>query len=121
MKIITKLLSLAFITIFLQNPVFAHTMMTSVSPADGEQLTPTPQYFSVQYSKAVRLVKLKLLDSNDKQIKLPSQLDQAFSADHKIALPSLVDGQYKLMWILLGKDGHKMKGKLSFSIAGDAK
>ena len=120
MKTITKLLALIAVTLVFQTSVSAHTKMTAVSPANDEVLTVAPQNFSVQYSKPVRLVKLSLTDANDKKIKLPHQLEKLTNTDHKIALPQLSDGQYKLSWILMGKDGHKMKGKLNFAIAGDA-
>ena len=119
MKIITKILSLIVVAVLLQATAAAHTVMTSASPENGAVLTQSPPTFEVSYSKAVRLVKMTLTGSNDQKIRLPQKLAKAISTDHRVKLPTLAVGMYKLSWILMGKDGHKMKGKVSFSVTGN--
>ena len=118
MKIMSKVLALIVLGVVLQATAVAHTMMTSVSPKNGAILAQVPPIFTVSYNKAVRLVKLTLTDSNDNKIKLPQKLPKLMSTDHCVGLPALTAGSYQLNWILMGKDGHKMKGRVSFSITG---
>ncbi|NRA69688.1 MAG: copper resistance protein CopC [Gammaproteobacteria bacterium] len=96
--------------------VSAHPLFQRVSPEAGEVFTVSPEYFAIQYSKTVRLVKLNLLDQLNNKIDLPDTLLRNESKQHLISLPTLPVGAYRLTWILMGSDGHKMTGKTHFSI-----
>ena len=105
-------------TIFMMaaTSVSAHSLLQRVSPEAGEVFTVSPEHFSIQYSKTIRLVKLNLFDQWNNKIDLPDKLLRNESKQHLISFPKLSVGAYRLTWILMGSDGHKMKGKTHFSI-----
>lgn len=116
MNNLLKLFMIAAIFILGVTSAVAHSSLQRISPQAGEVFTVPPAHFSIEYSKEVRLVKLNLVDQFDNNVALPKKLLRQESKQHLIEFPTLSVGSYRLSWILMGSDGHKMKGKTHFSI-----
>ena len=125
-----------FLSILLLLPMtaIAHSPLASSTPKNGEKLDMSPAEIIIVFKSPTKLIKVDIKKSSQKQSK--SLLGGLFGTDesepvllgksflmkigtrHVISLPSLKLGDYKLAWRAIGKDGHVIKGKLSFAIVG---
>ena len=124
------------LAIFLVLPMTAnaHSPIASSSPKNDETLDLPPTEIIMEFKSSVKLIKVDLTKSSDKQGK--SLLDGFFGGDdgeavplgtsflmtiekrQVIPLPSLEEGRYSLAWRAMGEDGHVIKGNLTFNIKG---
>ena len=122
------------ILLLLPMTAIAHSPLASSTPKNGETLVMSPAEIIMVFKLPTMFTKVDIKKSSQKQSKSllgglfgtngsePVLLGKSFlwkiNTRHVISLPSLKIGDYKLAWRALGKDGHVIKGKLSFSIAG---
>ncbi|MGV3592938.1 MAG: copper resistance CopC family protein [Gammaproteobacteria bacterium] len=110
---------LALPVLLLSSTLFAHTELIESSPVDGDVLTEAPATLDLTFSAEVQLVKLELVNDAGAMQKT----DFAASADRaqafSIALPPLEPSAYAVSWTILGADGHRVEGNMSFLV--DAK
>ena len=125
------------LAIFLVLPISAnaHSPLASSSPQNGETLDEPPTEIFMEFKLPAKLIKVDLTKQSDKQGK--NLLGRLFGGDdgesvplgtsflmtidkcQVIPLPSLKDGSYSLTWRAMGKDGHVVKGELTFNIKGN--
>jgi len=125
-----------FFSILLLLPMtaIAHSPLASSTPKNGEKLNMSPAEIIMVFKLPTKLIKVNIKKSSQK--KSESLLGELFGTDesepvllgktflmkigtrHVISLPYLKIGDYKLAWRAMGKDGHVIKGKLSFTIVG---
>ena len=114
MKTLITLLSVALLAF--SGSVLAHVKLKSSFPADNAMLTEAPKTVSLEFGKAVRVLKVSLKTKQGDAIKFgfkPSaEANQAFSWE----LPQLKPNNYKISVTFLGQDGHKMSDSFSFMI-----
>lgn len=108
----STLLSLLF-----SSSTFAHVSLSESRPAKGEVLSAPPAEFSLIFSGEVRVVKVVLKKQPtgnpvDVSFAPPKQWATTFSWPSDVLPPS----SYQFEWVVVGKDGHKMKGSYEFSI-----
>ena len=119
MKILNIIITISLL--MLSVATAAHTGIKSTSPKNQATLEKAPETLNLSFKSDVRLMKVKLLDTNDKTVDLhfkPSlKADMSFSVD----LPELAVGIYKANWVSMGKDGHKMKGSFAFTVGSPSK
>jgi len=109
---IAAILTLALISNF----VSAHSGLKHSTPANGAMLIQPPEDLMLEFSMAVKLVKVQLTDQSGEAIKLINIPSKNFETNFRIALPMLDMGSYKVKWIAMGKDAHKMKGDFTFML-----
>ena len=61
-------------------------------------------------------MKVGLLDANEEPIKLEFKPIAKAATSFTVTLPELAIGKYQANWVMMGKDGHKMKGEFVFTI-----
>ena len=76
----------------------------------------SPEDLMLEFSMPVKLVKVQLTDQSGEPIKLINKPSKNFETNFNIALPVLDMGSYKVKWIAMGKDAHKMKGDFTFMV-----
>ena len=121
-----------FILLIMPIAAIAHTPLASSIPANGEKLDISPTEIIMVFKFPTKLTRVDLKKSP--QTKSRSLLKRLFGSDksepillgknsllktgtrHVIPLPSLKRASYELVWRAIGKDGHVIKGKLSFAI-----
>ncbi|MDO6719174.1 copper resistance protein CopC [Psychrosphaera sp. 1_MG-2023] len=109
-----KILGATF-ALLLSQSVSAHISLLSTTPAIESMLMKSPEQLSMTFSAEVRVTKLVLSSDNE-------QIDFNFKPIAKSArtfewpLPNLKQGKYSVNWIVLGPDGHKMRGTYYFMI-----
>jgi methionine-rich copper-binding protein CopC len=94
----------------------AHSALKSSSPSNDETLNESPKKISLAFSDPVKLIKLELKSTELETVKTdfkPSMLDRK---EFIITPSELSDGQYTVLWIIMGADGHKMKGGFTFKV-----
>ncbi|MCA0900098.1 MULTISPECIES: copper resistance CopC family protein [Microbulbifer] len=92
----------------------AHAKLVESVPADGSMLQQSPAALSLTFNKPVRLVKLILSAEQHGNIDFSFQPARVPSAALEFALPKLAVGNYKVEWVAMGADGHKMSGSFQF-------
>lgn len=126
-----------WLLIFLLIPsiAFAHSPLSSISPAADAVLDTAPTVIEMTFKSPAKLIKLELFkvnaeakdslfsslfgnDSGD-EVSLESDALLQESATHTIILPLLEAGVYKINWRALSEDGHVIKGESAFQITGN--
>lgn len=93
---------------------YAHTELSSSTPADAAVVHASPEAITLQFSEPVRLTSLSIEGVTGKQ-NLGS-LPSSPSAEFSIEAPSLADGSYVVAWRAMSADTHVMTGEFSFTV-----
>jgi methionine-rich copper-binding protein CopC len=101
--------------VLLSSLVSAHSGLKHSTPENGAMLNKLPEQVMLEYSSQVKLIKLQLMGQSG-QIKLITTPSKNFETTFNIALPMLDTGSYKVKWVAMGKDAHKMKGEFTFML-----
>lgn len=112
------LLAAAFVAGGQSHAVLAHAKMAKSLPANGATAKAGLSDVTLGFSKPVRvtLVKVKRTDK-------PAEIDvikkgkPSFVNAYTIGVTPLEPGTYDVNWTGVAKDGHVMKGTLSFKVA----
>ena len=101
--------------------VFAHAMLRSSSPADGEHLATTPRELRLTFTEAPELAvtRVELVASTGERIQLGALRTLPDSATIVIApIRGLLNGgAYTANWQIAGADGHPVRGSFTFVVA----
>jgi len=97
----------------------AHTSLSGSSPADGEALSESPETLVLEFPEAVRLVKVELRSADDAAVDLGNYRVSGAAASFQITLPPLESASYRVDWVVMGGDSHKMSGSLDFTVNAD--
>ena len=102
--------------VLLSSLASAHSALKNSIPDNGAMLTKLPEKVMLEFTMPVKLVKLQLGNQSGEQIKLITTPSKKFDTTFSITLPLLDIGSYKVKWIAMGKDAHKMKGDFTFMV-----
>jgi methionine-rich copper-binding protein CopC len=113
-----KLFNTVFIaaSLLLSSSVSAHVGLSSSMPANGAMLSQAPTTLELTFTAPVRLVNVIMQDEKQQTIPLKLPANASSQASFSLALPSLTATNYKVNWMIMGDDGHKMKGELNFML-----
>lgn len=114
MKILNIIISTGLL--LLSTSILAHTGLKSSSPANKAVLDKAPKELTLTFKGAARLMKVGLLDTNQEAVKLEFKPNAKTAKSFTVPLPELSVGKYKANWVMMGKDGHKMKGNFVFTV-----
>lgn len=96
--------------------VQAHTTLQSSTPADGAVLDEAPKTVELGFSENVQLLKLDIATDagavEDMEFKPVATAAKTFS----VPLPALEPAAYLVNWTIVGADGHRVEGMLSFLV-----
>lgn len=110
--IVTSFLSLALL--FSSATALAHSSGMSSMPRQGGIYAEPLEAIQLMFGSPTRLIKLTLEQDNGDDIDLDFAPSAAPQNAFSVPMPSLSAGKYKLKWMVLGDDGHKMKGNIGF-------
>lgn len=114
-----KILSIIIISglLLFSSALFAHTGMQSTIPTNNAVLQEAPKTLSLTFKAAVRLMKVGLRDNKLEPVILDFKPTAQPAKSFFIDLPKLTTvGTYNASWMVMGKDGHKMKGNFIFTV-----
>lgn len=119
----TKLLKIlgSLAVLLMTTMVSAHIDLTETIPADKAMLMQSPTMLKLTFSGPVRMMKLSLIDAEQKAVKFGFTPSATAASEFEWPLPSLKEGEYQVSWIVMGQDGHKMTGDYGFMFHGDMK
>jgi copper resistance protein C len=112
---ITKIV-LPLVALLFAGQVFAHVQLTAAVPADKAMLMQTPTTLSLTFSGKVRLTKVSLTGADDNSVEFGFTPSADAAGQFSWNLPVLNSGSYRVSWVALGADGHKMSGDYSFML-----
>ncbi|MGX5201882.1 copper resistance CopC family protein [Aliikangiella sp. IMCC44632] len=108
-----------FISLFSLNAI-SHSSLIASTPAHGSSINSSPESLQLTFSKAVKLIKVELHSEQSGQVKLAFKLSPMFSETFAIPVPVLESDSYKVTWVAMGKDTHKMNGEFQFTLTDDS-
>jgi len=96
---------------------FAHSKMAESIPPDGGTAQAGLETLQLSFQKPVRvmLVKVKRIDEAA-DIPVLKKGIVGFSKTYRVVVPPLAAGAYEVTWTSVAKDGHVMKGTLTFTL-----
>lgn len=100
----------------LSNLASAHSGLEHSTPENGAMLNQPLEDLMLEFTMPVKLVKVQLTDQSGELIELTNKPSKNFETSFTIALPMLATGSYKVEWVTMGKDAHKMKGDFTFML-----
>lgn len=119
MKLNRKVLAtVAIVTVLVAAPASAHTTIQSANIENGAMLSQAPSVFEFSFGSAVGLAGLELETVTGKAVAISFDRPRGMQKDFSVALPALSSDAYVLKWRAVAKDGHVMKGEVTFTITG---
>ncbi len=110
----------ALLMLFTAMPSSAHTDLQSSVPADGQTI-PQAKQLILTFGAPMRLMSVQLTDAAANSIELNFTRSTTAQPQFDIAVnQTLPAGTYRVNWIGMGEDGHKMEGHFSFSVDPEA-
>ena len=94
----------------------SHTGIKSTSPENKAVLQEAPETLTLSFRAPVRLMKVTLLDNNEEVVKTDFKPTAKAAKTFSVDLPELSGGKYQASWMIMGKDGHKIKGRFVFTV-----
>lgn len=94
----------------------AHSGIESSTPKNGAMLNQPPEALMLEFTMPVKLVRVQLTDQSGESIKFTIKSTDNFETIFNFTLPKLDANSYKVEWMAMGKDAHKMKGDFSFML-----
>jgi copper resistance protein C len=97
----------------------AHPSVVGSIPKNGEVLAGAPRTLRIVFNEPVEsgFTSVKLVDSAGRGV--AGEYMRPDPVDAKtiiVELPTLAAGAYKVHWSAAGRDGHRVKGELTFSV-----
>jgi methionine-rich copper-binding protein CopC len=92
----------------------AHTRLVQTSPPHGSVLNHTPRVVAIDFTAPPEpgFTRVELLTAEGWQ-----NLDSSVEGKRvKAALPTLAPGHHQIRWSVISRDGHRVNGRLSFTI-----
>lgn len=111
--------SVLVVLAFSAAPALAHTKLDKATPADGTTLDVTPPLIRLEFNEPIEpsLSSVRIIGP----VGAPVTSDKPTSdrADERsivVHLPKVSSGNYRVQWATVGRDGHRVKGELRFTV-----
>lgn len=98
---------------------WAHTALTSSSPAEGASLEAAPKTIEMSFTEDVKLLRVVLTQA-ESEIDIDFKPITAAAANFSVEVPTLSTGTYTVSWTALGGDSHRVNGSFSFGVGAAA-
>jgi len=117
-KLPRKPLQIAFILIssLASTWSFAHTRLIQTLPAANSTVKKPLSSIELHFADPIILMSISLSDSANKALPVKFKPDGQLKKQHRIAVSIPHSGTYKVRWMTLGQDGHKMDGEYLFKV-----
>lgn len=119
-----RVFAAAMMVAFLPATALAHGRLKSAVPAAGSTLTVVPRELRLDFSESPDLTfsSIRVVSSTGRDIPLGVL---GYSADSRRSIVTRIAGAldagvYTVIWQMAGDDGHPVRGRYDFVIAGDA-
>lgn len=109
-------LILAIAATFIGGAAFAHSEKEGTTPADGAELTETPEMIHMVFDDPMRVTMARLLNADGAEMPMERGTGLDPSLEFHAEPEPLAPGRYTMEWRGLASDGHPMQGSFSFQI-----
>jgi methionine-rich copper-binding protein CopC len=109
----------AIAAVALSSGAFAHPTLLASSPNSGANLNRPPNEVRLKFNEPVEgaFSSLRLIDATGKEIAADrAAIDEADPNALVLHLAQVASGAYTVRWSVVGRDGHRVKGELGFSV-----
>jgi copper resistance protein C len=96
-------------------PAFAHTSLTSSSPAKGE-VVEAPKTLVLEFGDTVKLSRVQVVPADGVAQTLAVDRKATASKQMTLEAPVLAAGPYTVKWRAIAADGHVMTGDFNFTV-----
>ena len=97
-------------------PVSAHSKKEATQPADGAQLSESPDVIMLEFDAPMRITLITLTDANGAAYDFIRRDDMQPLTRFTAAPPPLPAGRYTVQWRGIAEDGHTMQGGFAFDL-----
>lgn len=97
----------------------AHAVLQASDPAAGSALEAPPTQILLHFNEAVEpaFTAVKVVGPGGTEVATgKASVDKADGKTVVLPLPRLPPGTYKARWSTTGRDGHRMKGEVGFTV-----
>ena len=102
--------------ILMSASALAHSQMSKSDPADGGTAKAGLETLKLGFSQPVRVTLVKVR-RGDEATEVPTKLKASgFASSIEVGVAPRAAGKYRMEWTALAKDGHVMKGNVSFTV-----
>ena len=109
-------LILAIAATLIGGAALAHSEKEGTTPADGAELTETPEMIHMVFDDPMRVTMARLLNANGAEMPMERGTGLDPSLEFHAEPEPLAPGRYTVEWRGLASDGHPMQGSFSFQI-----
>ncbi|MGB0848105.1 MAG: DUF411 domain-containing protein, partial [Thiolinea sp.] len=94
----------------------SHSKLLSSEPAHQEQLSEAPKQVVLKFNQQVRLMKLVLTNTAQEPLETGFKPSSDKMDTFTVQLPVLAAGTYRVKWLAMSGDSHKIKGEFTFAV-----
>jgi hypothetical protein len=98
---------------------FAHARLQSSVPEAGSTLAAAPEQVRLQFNEALEPAFSRIKVTGPRNNEIPVAATTVDKADPTVMtapLPPLSAGEYHVRWSTMTRDGHKVKGEVTFKV-----
>ena len=113
-----KVVAVGLVCVLGASVTLAHSKIAKSVPGEGVTVKAGLSEITLGFSKPVRLMLVKVRKTRFKEDVSPKFSPAAnFGTSYSFKVPALAAGSYKVNWTAVAKDGHVMRGTLSFKVS----
>ena len=109
-------LSLIAVFIFAASTAQAHNSLTEAFPSDQSVINESLKALELTFSDATYLEEIELETVAGEIVSLDFDPSVTASRHFSVPVPDIGDGEYRVKWLVVGDDTHKISGEFSFKI-----
>ena len=98
---------------------FAHAKLQSSDPRAGSTLEAAPKQVRLKFNEALEPAFSKIKVTGPRNSEIPVTATTVDKTDPTVMtapLPALSAGEYHIQWSTMTRDGHKVKGEVTFKV-----
>lgn len=115
MRVLFRYLVLMLLVFTLSsNVVFAHTTLESASPAEGETVATPLEKVEIHFAENIEPLSVLELENKSGETLKPTEILVSENVLIGTFTPPVPNGDYTVLWKIVGKDGHLIEGEYSF-------
>ncbi|WP_142827044.1 copper resistance CopC family protein [Planococcus soli] len=114
-----KFFVILFLILILPFSVQAHTTLLSSTPAEGETITQALDEVQLVFGTRIEEGSTMSVEGESEAFEFDSIMVAEDSMAGEFSEP-LANGNYRILWNIIGEDGHPIEGEIAFSVSVEA-
>ena len=116
---LNKFIVLLFLILIIPFSVQAHTTLLSSTPAEGENVTKTLEEVELVFGTKIEEGSTMTIEGENDSFEFDAIAitNDAMVGDFNETLPN---GSYRVLWNIIGEDGHPIEGEIAFGVSIEA-